>query len=101
MRRALARALTLQTATFSDDGLQNVPSWVSTSVFTVQLVPASKTDMELARARGERVTHTALVPYGLSLSTTKNRLLDGATVFRISQVVPAPKNTVLVLEAMS
>jgi hypothetical protein len=101
VRRALARVLTLQTATFADDGLQSVPSWVSTSAFTAQLVPASKTDLELAGARGERVTHTALVPYGLTLSSTKNRLLDGSTVFRISQVVPAPKNTVLVLEAMS
>jgi len=99
VRRALAKSLAVQTASLTDDGLQPKPTWVTTGTVTVQLMPASKTDVELAGLRGERVTHAALAPYGLALKEATHRLLDGATVFRISRIVSAPKNTVLVLEA--
>ena len=99
MRRALARSLSVQTASLADDGLQMKPTWATTSTVVVQLMPASKSDVQLAGLRGERVTHTAVAPYGLTLKETTHRLLDGSTVFRISSIVAAPKNTILVLEA--
>ena len=101
MRRALAKSLSVQTASLADDGLQVKPTWVTTSTVVVELMTATKDDVVSAGLRGERVTHTAKAPYGLALKETTHRLLDGSTVFRISRIVTAPKNTVLVLEATS
>ena len=93
------RSLTLQTATTTDNGLQVVTSWAGGTAINVTLVPATKSDIELAGLRGERVTHTALVPTGVAVTTTKHRFLDGSTVYRVASVVTAPKHTVCVLEA--
>lgn len=99
MRRSLVKNLTLQTATTADNGLQVVTSWSAGTAVPVTLVPATKSDVELAGLRGERVTHTALCPYGTVVTTTKHRFLDGTTVYRVASVVTAPKHVVCALEA--
>jgi hypothetical protein len=62
-------------------------------------MPATKSDVELAGLRGERVTHTALCPHGITVTTDAHRFVEGPTVYRIASIVPAPKHTVVVLEA--
>lgn len=101
MRRSLNRTLSLQTATIADDGLQNKPTWATTSTVDVPLVPAARADSQLAGMRGERVTHMALVPKGLALQVDKNRFLDGTVVYRIVSVTEAPKHSVCMLEAVT
>ena len=101
MRRALAASLTLQTATLSDNGLERARVWAGGTATTVQLMPASRSDVELAGLRGERVTHTAIVPYGVTVTTDLHRFLDGTTVYRVASVAATPKNLVCVLEATS
>ena len=99
MRRHLQRSLTLQTASLADDGIQVKPTWSGGTSVSVTLTPATKSDVEKAGLRGERVTHMALVPFGVSVLTTKNRFLDGTTVYRVVDVVQTPKFVVCGLEA--
>lgn len=99
MRRHLQRLLTLQTAALADDGLQVKPTWTGGTPVSVTLTPATKSDVEKAGLRGERVTHMALVPFGVAVKTTVHRFLDGSTVYRVVDVVQTPKFVVCGLEA--
>jgi hypothetical protein len=101
VRRALQKTMRLQTASTTDDGLQHKRVWIDSGNVTLTLLPASKTDVELAGLRGERVTHSALVPTGVAITTNAHRFMDGATVYRIASAVYAPRGLSCVLEATS
>jgi hypothetical protein len=93
------RNLTLQTATVSGSGVAQARVWANTSTIAVTLLPASRRDAELANLRGERVTHSAIAPAGLTVDAVTNRFLDGTTVYRVSTASSTPRGVVLVLEA--
>lgn len=101
MKRDLIRSLTLQTKTETDNGLESVVTWVDGSEYRVTVAPAGTAALERAQLRSESVTHTALAPRGLALTTDGHRFKDGSTVYRVVEVTDTPRATVLSLEVQS
>ena len=96
----MVRNLTLQTATATDDGLENKRSWADSGSHVVTLVPATASELRRAELLGQAITHTAFVPKGLSLSTHNHRFEDEAAgqYLRLVIVNNAPMRDVVWLE---
>lgn len=90
--------MTLETATITDDGLEEARAWVAGETFTVGLVPAELRDRELAGIPIETQAYRAFIPRGLTLSTDKHRFTYAGSVYRVRSVVTTPGPTVALLE---
>lgn len=98
MKRDLATSAVLQTASTSDNGLEEVTSWSDGSTYRVTILPASTSLIERAGLRDDVVTHQAIVPRGLSLSPQTHRFKVGTQIYRIVEVTDTPFKTVVALE---
>jgi len=101
VRRDLATTLTLQTRTVTGSGTERAATWTDGSDYRLEVAPAGKAALERAQLMAERVTHTALAPRGLALSTDGHRFKSGSTIYRIVEVVDTPRKTVVSLEVLS
>lgn len=97
--RSLARVVTIQRAAMVDDGLEQRRSWVNERMVTVVLAPASTNTVTQAALRGQKVTHVARLPAGVTVGTESHRLLIGTTAHRIVNAVTTPRGVSCELEA--
>lgn len=98
MRQNLVVNAIVQTVSAVDNGLEFVDGWNNDKTYRGTLINAPQTIQERAGARDTFVTHEMLLPRGLSLNPTRNRLLIGTSVYRIVQVLESMWNTRVLLE---
>lgn len=91
------KALTLQTATFTDDGLEAVATWASASV-EVTLVEAPWELKAKAQALGRQATHVAMLPKGSPVMPGTHRFLDGTRVLEVVHVMNGARGVLAILE---
>jgi len=89
---------TVQTAVTTDNGLEEVVTWSDGTNVRLSLQPASTALIQRAGLLDDVVTHQAILPRGLSLVPSVNRILVGSDVYRIVEVTPTPFDTIALLE---
>lgn len=98
--RTQRRSITIQTATGTDNNLENVLTWTNTTTIPGAITPPGRTEIERAAMLGRRITATAVLPTGVTVKPLSNRVVAGGVTYEVLDVVALPRKIVAFLEAV-
>lgn len=101
MRRDLVESVTVQTKSETGVGTSRVESWADTSTYRALITPASTSSIERGQLLGASVTHTIVLPRGVTVTPDGNRLRSGSTTYRVRRVIDTPVGVIVDAEVFT